>query len=61
MYYKFATRFNMFVSCDKASIDCTVTAMDIERAEVDWVTECQKQLTNEPKFEPWKTFVLLST
>ena len=29
--------------------------MDIERAEENWVTDCQKQLTNDPKFELWKT------
>ena len=52
---KFATRFSMFASRDKASIDWTVTAMDIERAEMDWVTDCQKQLSNDPKFELWKT------
>ena len=51
---KFATRFIMFVSHDKALLDWTVTAMDIEKAEVRWVTDCQKQLTNDPKFELWK-------
>ena len=29
--------------------------MDIERAEMDWVTDCQKQLSDDPKFELWKT------
>ena len=44
----------MLVSRDKALLDWTVTAMDIETAEVCWVTDCQKQLTNDPKFELWK-------
>ena len=44
----------MFVSRDKALLDWTVTAMDIEKAEVCWVTDCQKQLTNDPKFKLWK-------
>ena len=40
---KFATRFNMFASHHKTLIDWIITAMDIERAEVNWVTDCQKQ------------------
>ena len=52
---KFVRRFKMFVARGKESIDWTVTAMDIETAEMNWVTDCQKQLTSDPKFELWKT------
>ena len=52
---KFLTRFKMFVAHEKESIDWTVTAMDTETAEMKWVTDYQKQLTTDPKFELWKT------
>ena len=52
---KFVTRFKMLVAPDKGSIDWTATAIDIERAEVNWVIDCQKYLTKDPKFKLWKT------
>ena len=51
---KFAARFKTLVKGDSNSVDWTVTAADIENAEVDWIIDCQKQLTKDPKFESWK-------
>ena len=51
---KFAARFKTLVKHDSCSVEWTVTAADMESAEMDWVTDCQKQLTVEPKFESWK-------
>ena len=52
---KFAAQFKKLVKRDNSSIDWTVTAADMESAEVDWITDCQKQLIKDPKFELWKT------
>jgi len=51
---KFAARFKTLVKDDSSLVDWTVTAADIESAEVDWIIDCQKQLTKDPKFESWK-------
>jgi len=51
---KFAARFKMLVKGDSRSVDWTVTAADIESAEIDWIIDCQKQLTKNPKFDSWK-------
>ena len=40
----------MFVNCDGTSVDWTVTDADMERAEMDWVNDCQNQLTKDAKF-----------
>ena len=48
---KFAARFKTLVKHDSCSVEWTVTAADMESAEMDWVIDCQKQLTVEPKFE----------
>ena len=50
---KFAAQFKTLVKHDSCSVEWTVTAADMESAEMDWVTDCQKQLTVEPKFESW--------
>ena len=52
---KFAAQFKKLVKRDNSSIDWTVTAADMESAEIDWITDCQKQLIKDPKFELWKT------
>ena len=49
---KFAARFKMVG--DVALVDWTITASDLERAELDWITDSQNQLTSETNFELWK-------
>jgi len=51
---KFVTRFTRLVKHDNPLIDWTITATDIEQAEMDWVTDFQKQLAYETNFELWK-------
>jgi len=36
-------------------IDWTITAQDIEKAELAWITDCQRHLLKEVKFELWKS------
>ena len=52
---KFAAQFKMLIKPDNSSVDWTVTAADLESAEIDWITDCQKQLIKDPKFKLWKT------
>ncbi|XP_065891666.1 uncharacterized protein [Dysidea avara] len=49
---KFAARFKMVG--DVALVDWVITASDLERAELDWITDSQNQLTSETNFELWK-------
>ena len=51
---KFVLTFKSLIRGDSISIDWTVTAEDIEEAEMDWVTDCQMHMTKEAKFDTWK-------
>ena len=44
---KFVLTFKSLIRGDSISIDSTVTAEDIEEAEMDWVTDCQMHMTKE--------------
>ena len=44
---KFVLTFKSLIRVDSISIDWTVTAEDIEEAEMDWVTNCQMHMTPE--------------
>ena len=48
---KFALTFKSLIRGDSVSINWTVTAEDIEEAEMDWVTNCQMHMTKEAKFD----------
>ena len=52
---KFALRFKSIITSNSTPIDWTITAEDMERAEMDWVTDCQRHLTTEVKFDLWKS------
>ena len=52
---KFALRFKSIITSNSTPIDWTITAEDMERAEMDWVTDCQIHLTTEVKFDLWKS------
>ena len=52
---KFALRFKSIITSNSTPIDWTITTSDMERAEMDWVTECQRHLTKEVKFDMWKS------
>ena len=47
-------RYRSLVAAKRASVDLTVTSEDIERAETDWIIECQRCLTKDRKFDLWK-------
>lgn len=47
--HKFLLRFKSRI----CSIDWTVTAQDLDKAEMAWVADCQQHLMKEPKFELW--------
>ena len=49
---KFAAQFKLLVS--HVSVDWTVSAVDMESTEKDWIRDCHKQLTTEAKFGLWK-------
>ena len=51
---KFVLHFKAFAKSDRPHIDWTVTAVDMELAELDWIIDCQKCLTKEAQFELWK-------
>ena len=51
---KFVLHFKAFAKSDRPHIDWTVTAVDMELAELNWIIDCQKCLTKEAQFELWK-------
>ena len=51
---KFALRFKSIITHDSTPIDWTITTYDMERAEMDWVTDSQRHLVKEVKFDMWK-------
>ena len=51
---KIILRFRSLVTDKQAPVDLTLTGEDIERAETDWVIECQRHLTKDNKFDLWK-------
>jgi len=48
------TRLTRFIKHDNPLVDWMIIAIDMEQAELDWVTDCQKQLADETNFELWK-------
>ena len=51
---KIVLRFKSFTKDDCTLVDWTITAEDIEAAEMDWVTDCQRHVTREVQFDMWK-------
>ena len=52
---KFALRSKSIITSNSTPIGWTITAKDMEKAEMDWVTDCQRHLTTEVKFDMWKS------
>ena len=51
---KFVFCFKSFTRHNHA-IDWTITALDMDNAELTWVADCQQHLMSEAKFELWKS------
>ena len=51
---KFMLKLKSLITSNSTSVDWIVTIEDIQGAEMDWVTECQKHLTKEAKFDLWR-------
>ena len=51
---KIILKFRSLVTDKQAPVVLTLTSEDIERAETDWVIECQRHLTKDNKFDLWK-------
>lgn len=52
---KFAMKFRSMITSSSTPVDWTITTDDMERAEMDWVTDCQRHLTKKVKFDQWKS------
>ena len=47
-------RFKSLTRDDSTLGDWTISAEDIEGAEMDWVNDCQRHMTREVQFDMWK-------
>ena len=50
--WKFVLRFKSLTRRNY-SIDWTITAQDLDKAEMAWVLDCQQHLMKEARFELW--------
>ena len=51
---KFVLRFISLTRNDSTLVDWTMTAEDIEGAEMDWVIDCQRHIIREVQLDMWK-------
>jgi len=51
---KFVLCFKSLTRCN-SDMDWTITAQDMNKAEMAWIVDCQQHLMKEAKFELWKS------
>ena len=50
---KFVLKFKSLTKDNSTLVDWTMTAEDIEGAEMGWVIDCQRRMTKEVQFDMW--------